>query len=795
MPTVILQREFSKQNDRLDGSVSAAVLRFLAKLQKSDTSTGLHIEHIVGAADPRVRTGRITDFYRAVLYKVDNPGTEPLYIFLGALPHDDAIAYAKTVSVSVNPISGVAELKRIKAPDSIPLSRHETPPYTGETDADSATHSTAPSPANPPEEHTTTPVRQTGPVYPILAATGYTIQDLVGLGIDPEFAHKAFDARGEDELLDIADQAPAKWQGLAIISIGTGATLEEVREELLSADDGTDQSTADEPELVKALHHPASQLDFAFIEADEDLRAAIEDLDFAQWRVFLHPEQRRYVMRDRNGAFRLSGGAGTGKTVVLLHRARHLQHKNPDARIVLTTFNRTLAQSLDEGLETLDPELRRARGIANPGILVAGVDQLVMQVLRANASDFVGESSMGAQAAQRILGDDLPTREFMDVLSSSQERAVWEAAMAQAPHLPEALHNIAFLASEYSLVVLPNRITRQAEYLRARRPGRGKRLGRGERIGVWEAISQFRIRCAIEGLSTWDEKAQIAAQYLDECVGVGRGRPADSVLVDEAQDLSPSHLVFLRALARKGKNDLFLAEDSQQRIYGHKVVLSRYGIEIRGRSRRLSLNYRTTAENLAYSLSLLEGVAYEDMDGEAVDNRGYHSIRSGPEPRIVHCQSASEELEKLTATLQSWMDQHVEPGSIGVLCYANRTAEGLARHLTELGISAKAISGERPATPARKGTHTGHTKQGANEGSYQPDTAIQVMTMHRAKGMEFSRVVLFNALDDVDHAANSYYTGVPDEERDDYMQQLRSLIYVAASRARDELVVLTLKTS
>ena len=243
-------------------------------------------------------------------------------------------------------------------------------------------------------------------------------------------------------------------------------------------------------------------------------------------------------------------------------------------------------------------------------------------------------------------------------------------------------------------------------------------------------------------------------------------RPADHVLVDEGQDLSPCQWQLVRALAAEGPDDLFIAEDSQQRIYGQRVVLSRFGIRIVGRSRRLTLNYRTTQQVLTFATRVLEGVDTFDLDDDATDSAGYRSARSGPLPERVGASSLTDELELAAERVRNWLEAGVPPETIGLLVRDQRTADQLARGLDDRGVQVRLVS---------RGTSA----------SKRP----QLMTMHRAKGMEFSRVLIFGA--DADLMPASYLLkSVPEGERDDVFQRERSLFYVAATRARDELVVM-----
>src|SRR5687767_12524106 len=231
------------------------------------------------------------------------------------------------------------------------------------------------------------------------------------------------------------------------------------------------------------------------------------------------------------------------------------------------------------------------------------------------------------------------------------------------------------------MVVLPARVTTRDAYLTARRPGRGVALDRKKRLAVWSVIEAYRSRASIEGSIDFAEAGAIAATSLERRASGGKPRVLDHVLVDEGQDLNPSHWQFLRALVEPGLNDLFMAEDSQQRIYGQRVVLSRYGIRVVGRSQRLKLNYRTTAQTLHYADGVLEGEDFVDLESTRAASRHYRSARSGPSPRGLECDNLSEELQAAAETVWESLGSGVASETIGSLVRDAQQAGQVSRGL------------------------------------------------------------------------------------------------------------------
>jgi superfamily I DNA/RNA helicase len=711
-----------------DGSIAKHTHAFIRKLFEDDTLPGLHIEPIKSAADPKVRTGRVTDMYRAVLFKVQATGGHPHYIFTGVWPHDEAIKIASRSVLKTNPVNGLPEL--IMASE-VPL----------------------PAPLSAVGQHKDPPVE--APRAPLLAAmsAGISLERLTDdLGIDPELAARAMLASSDDDVMALAESA-VEWQGLALLDLAAGQTVEQVRS-TLALDEHPDVDTGgDDDKLLAGLKTPVARMQFAWLEDDEELRQVVEGGDFAKWRTFLHPEQRKYAETSYRGSFRLSGGAGTGKTVVLLHRARMLARREPAARVVLTTFTRNLADSLQRDLRLLDGSLELAASLGESGVFVTGVDAAASRVLAAASP----EARSAAVETVLGVGGNRATRRTADA------HAAWRDAIASVgAALPADLRSSAFFAAEYASVVLPNRVTTRDAYLRVRRPGRGVALGRNQRGVVWDVIRAYRSAAAVQGTVDFGEVCAIAAE-LGNAVPVCL---AEHVLVDEGQDLTPAQWQFLRSLVAEGPDDLFIADDSQQRIYGQRVVLGRYYIRIVGRSRRLSLNYRTTEQVLRFASSVLAGTEYVDLDDEVTDDTGYRSARRGPPPTTVAVASLADELEAAAAHVRAWLQDGVQPDAIGILARDQRTVDVVARGFEDHGVSVRQVT--RSAATAKH---------------------PQLMTMHRAKGMEFSRVLIFGV--DAELVPAAYLLkNVPEGERPDLLQRERSLFYVAATRARDELVVM-----
>ena len=810
MATILLPSSKTKDATAKDPSLRAKIGPFISKLSTMTTSSGLHLEPIRGSRDRRVRTARVTDFYRAVLFELAADG-EVVYVIHGIWPHDEAIKIAESVTVHVNPRNGITEVVNVgdligldpraveearrTAQAELAAAQREADELARETARIQAANAearrrneeaargadavSAPTQAPDTEPVATgsqqgergtavraaavpgavvVPSRDQAPVWP----DGLTVEMLHDeLGIDVRLGAAALAAQRESQLLDLASTARVSWQGEALLNLATGATIEEIREDFglrPSRDVAAEPTDAD---LIAGLRTRAARSTFTWLESDEDLRRAIEGLSFAEWQLFLHPQQRALVERRANGPMRVSGGAGTGKTVIAVHRAVELAKRDKadgqEPRILLTTYTRNLADDLRRQVAQLDPRLPFTEKLSEPGVMVSGLDRVARMILQQAGAKI-------SPIAQEVIGQPRGR-----VLTYPKDNVWQEVLTLMGDELPEGLRSADFLESEYELIVLPQRVTALKQYLRVRRAGRGVALDRSKRAAVWKAMERYRDRSADLGVTSFDEQLALAAAWLDQEAALGTPRPFRHVLVDEAQDLTPAHLQLLRALVEPGPDDLFLAEDSHQRIYGKKITLSHYGIQVRGRSRRLTRNYRTTRQNLDVAFGILDPGTYEDMEGQAEEHH-YVSPRSGPEPLLLHATDRADELSKAAELLTVWLEQDRDsedcaPESIAILVRDRYQRDAVVNGLSQHGIEVRAVDREA----AGRGRPV-------------------VMTMHRAKGLEFRKVLLF------DVSKNAIPRPLRDQQYsdadgDDALLRERSLLYVAATRARDQLAI------
>jgi superfamily I DNA/RNA helicase len=550
---------------------------------------------------------------------------------------------------------------------------------------------------------------------------------LIGFGVPAVLIPSVRALNSIKELDDIQKHLPAE-AAEALWWLAEGIPVPEIE---LAIDRQTrTTATIDTQDFGTALNHPDSRRRFVVIDSDRDLNAVL-DGPLAKWRIFLHPSQARIVSRMFSGPACVIGSAGTGKTVVAMHRTKFLLQNiftAADDRVLFTTFTANLARDTRTNLQNLcGDEIKR--------VDVVHLDSWSASYLSARGCTF-------------------------DVATGEEISHFWAEAASSIDSLRFSTN---FLRQEWEQVIQARDLTTKEEYLESPRTGRGVLISQADRTRVWEACAVFRTLLASAGKSEHSDIIRQARQHLEaNCASY----PYRAVVVDEVQDLSPQKLRLLRAMVAKGPNDLFVVGDPSQRIYGQKVSLSSCGISVRGRSSKLKVNYRTTEQIRSWAVRLLERVPIEDMDGDGDSLLGYRSLLSGPSPEVRLFKTLREEQDFLITSIKDALkDRNAEE-----ICLVTRTSHTLRRcylpALEENGV---------PCAIADKATDL-------------PRDKIRLATMHRVKGLEYPFMILAgtNETSGADFREETLFDAQAQVNHD---AQERSLLFVAATRARDRLLV------
>ena len=697
--TVALSSDFFKALNKLPEKGRAKATSFVSKFRDNPRSPGLNYERIEGGKDPMIRSLRVDQDIRCIVRAPEEGDT---YVLLWIDKHDDAYQWARRRTCHVNRVNGALQVVDVEAAE------------VAVSDASNSTDLQAES-------------------EKISSLFGHCDNDqLMLLGV-PEALLPAVRAVCSDESLSRLIQWVPKDCVDGLILLAEGRQIEAVIDEL----ERKRPAHIDPEDVAAALETYESKAEFLVITDDDELEAMLA-APLEQWRVFLHPSQRRLIERNWSGPVRVLGGAGTGKTVVAMHRARWLAQQliksESSGRVLFTTYTRNLSTDIRSSLTK----------ICSP----AELQRLEVNHLDGWVSTF-------------LKGQGLPVRVF----DQNARKACWDLAMAIAdPSLPLDRR---FYEEEWKEVVLANGCRTQPEYLAARRVGRGTRLTRQNRAQIWPVFDAMRMELRQRGLWEPEEAKQAAAELIKES---GLDARYAAVVVDEAQDLDVAGFSLLRTLVGQSHaNDLFIVGDPHQRIYGKPLVLSRCGIEIRGRSRKLRINYRTTEETRAWATAVLNGIDFDDLDGGLDPATDYRSLLHGDEPLIKAFEDTAEEQKFLTSTLHQIQQ---EQGGLAATCVVARTNGGVEKlnvAMKRAGFSTRIINKDESDDPS--------------------DPALRIATMHRVKGLEFDQVFIPN-LDINQLPLRVELDQRPDQlSRELFENQERSLLHVAATRAKKRVVI------
>ena len=569
---------------------------------------------------------------------------------------------------------------------------------------------------------------------------GISNDELLGYGVPEEWLSDVKNAT-EDTLLALTDHLPAE-ASEALLELATGGeprTL--VRHERIAAQAAAplttqysierldDRARVSSVPTTGAFNHPNAQRRFRNITSVEELQRALE-YPWDKWTVFLHPDQRDIVERNFAGPARVSGSAGTGKTIVALHRAAYLARTHSDARVLLTTFSETLANVLRTMLRRL---------VSNEPRLAERID-----VYSLNA---IGLRLYKAHIGPITIASNEIVRELMR-----------EAANAVNNH-KFGQH---FLLTEWDQVVDAWQLQDWEAYRDVVRLGRKTRLPEAQRIVLWSIFEHVRADLKSRSLVTH------AALFTSLAAAISKMPNAvfDFVVVDEAQDITVSHVRFLAALGAGRPNALFFAGDLGQRIFQQPFSWKTLGVDVRGRSRTLRVNYRTSHQIRTQADRLL-GPVVTDVDGNNEDRSDTVSVFNGPPPTIVCCATEAEEITTVGNWIKEQATAGVMPHELGLFVRSEAQLERAKAAARASGLAFRVLDD-------RVETVSGH---------------ISIGTMHLAKGLEFRAVAVMACDDEVIPLQERIETVGDDADLQEVYDTERHLLYVACTRARDHLLV------
>ncbi|MHB1678138.1 MAG: 3'-5' exonuclease [Sulfuriferula sp.] len=671
---------FTDSLAKLNGEEQKSVKTTAFDLQINPANPGLSFHKLDKVKDKNFWSVRVSSDIRLIVHKTDGS-----LLLCYVDHHDQAYEWAERRKLATHPQTGAAQLVEIRET----VQEIFIPKYIEMT--------------------------QYVASKPILFAH-IAAETLLSYGVPEEWLLDVQQA-DEDSLLDLAGHLPGE-AAEALLELATG---------------GQPKFAQSVPVGTDPFAHPDAQRRFRVMNDVEELERALE-FPWEKWTIFLHPAQRQWVECNYTGAARVSGSAGTGKTIVALHRAVFLARQHTDVRVLLTTFSDTLANALRTKLRRL---------ISN--------EPRLGERLEVHAMDAIG-------ARLYALHFGPPN------IASSE--TIGQLLLETASKTDGQKFSAHFLKTEWDEVVDAWQLDSWEAYRDVRRLGRKTRLPEQQRLVLWSIFDTVRIILKKQGLITQAGMFnQLAVQIAER-----KHPPFDFVVMDEAQDVNVAQLRFLASLGAWRADALFFAGDLGQRIFQQPFSWKSLGVDIRGRSRTLHINYRTSHQ-IRMQADRLLGPEISDVDGNTEERRGTVSVFNGTAPVIKTFDNQADEINAICDWLHERSNDGITPHEIGVFVRSDNELVRARAAVEKSGLPFKVLDDHVETT-------SGY---------------VSISTMHLAKGLEFRVVVVMACDDEIIPSQARIETVADNADLEDVYNTERHLLYVACTRARDHLMVSSVK--
>lgn len=603
---------FTTSFNRLSGLDQKAVKASVFDLQMDPAGNGLQLHRIDKSKDPNFWSARVNRDIRLIVHKT---GDSLLVAYVGH--HDDAYAWAERRRIEAHPRTGAVQIVEVRE-----RVEEVAPPATLDF--------VFPQPAQSKEA----PEAQ-----PALFAS---LDDdaLLSIGVPADWLADVR-AASEDGFFALTSHLPAEASEALLEYAATGRLV----------------TPAPAPAIADPFARPDALRRIRLIAEQEELEQALA-FPWEKWGVFLHPSQRTLVERSFSGPARVAGSAGTGKTIVAIHRAVRLARDNPNARVLLASFPDLLAAELAKKVLVLAPET----GGVVPRITTASFQGIAEQMFQ------LQHGVRPRIASDAVLRERLRAATASAGLKDSSER---------------------FLLSEWTNVIDAWGLTSLDAYSTVQRMGRKSRLGPNQRARLWPVFQAVRDALAAERYTTWAD----VFTGLADALATRENKPFDHVVIDEAQDLAPAERRFFSALSPAKQDGLFLSGDVGQRIFQHPFSWASLGVGVRGRSHTLKVCYRTS-QNIRRAADKLLPTVLRDTDGLEDERRGIISVFDGPPPEVQSLADVATEAATVRRSVESWLGEGIASHEIGLFV---RTSQLVAR--ARAAIAGLAGEGEMTTAP------------------------------------------------------------------------------------------------
>ena len=654
--------------------IQGKTTEFVNKFRNDPKATGINYEKIHNALDDKFCSVRIDDTYRGIVVREDDT-----YVLLWVDHHDEAYDWASRKRCEVNKLTGVLQIFDVQVSED-------------KTEA-------------------------TG-IFSVIDD-----QSLLKLGVPESIIAYVKDIPSKEIFYQSKGTLPQDaFENLSWYLEGIPIN------EIIDMVESNRDSAKTAGTISEALEQPETLKSFVVVEGEEELKQ-IMAAPLEKWRVFLHPTQRRIVKKDFSGPARVLGGAGTGKTVVAMHRAKYLASQcEGRERILFTTYTANLAQDIKENLRK-----------------ICSVDEMRhIEVINFDAwvKSFLNENGYTSDIKY---GDDI--------------KKLWDEAVQSADSSLDFDED--FYIEEWNRIVEAQETFTLPDYIRAPRNGRGTRLDRKKRIQIWKVFESYMNLMKENQVHDVNYAMYECGKLVDKMTKDARYK---HIIVDEGQDLSPNAFRLIRTMmGEEHQNDIFIVGDAHQRIYENHATLSTCGINIRGRSSILKINYRTTEEIRKYAFALLNGISFDDLDDSTDDSGRCQSLTHGDKPEIHEFKDASEELAFIDCEIKRLKESGVSLKDICITARTNTLVNSYQAELTNLGYRVFEIKRNKIDDRSQDG--------------------LRVATMHRVKGLEFQYVFVV-AVNDRTVPLKSAIRHTDKVSEQESITSEKCLLYVALTRAQ-----------
>lgn len=656
------------------------VVAFQRKFRENHTTSGIHLEPIAQFKNSTLRTARVDDNYRVIVGVLDGDNYSLLYV----ADHEEAYRWGMNKRFVWNEHTQACQLITIE---------------------------------EKAEEVVAPQISESEPTI----LTGISNEKLLKIGIPEDAISRVLLIKSLDDLDALEPILPVDaYENL--FNIMDGENIDNI---IASIEEG--QAQGDDDKLLS----DNNKRRFVEITDDVYLQNIIEQ-GMDKWQIFLHPSQRKLVDADYKGTMKVSGGAGTGKTIAAIHRLKFLC-ESPDAHVLFTTYTKTLSINLADSIAKLNVP-RHKYSLNN-------IDKVLLEVAE----------TYKIKEGYKVL----------DYSGDEESLKLWrEVLETEVTEFDEQ-----FLYDEYIDVIVYFGNKDAKQYMMQPRVGRTRALSRKQRIEIWKLVEKYialkQERKVVDRLELFNE----TTNYLNE----NNIHPYTNVIADEFQDFSNPELKFLRALVAEGINDLFLTGDPIQRIYtGRKINFSAAGINVRGvRSRKLKINYRTTEPIKRVATAVVKGIDFDDMDGGKESTNGYVSlIHEGEAPQYKIVDDSNAEVQQVVDWMKECLDSNIKLSEICIASPSMNLLKDMQSRLHHDGTDYRIIKGSQ--------------KQGNSNG-------VDLCTFHSLKGLEYRAVILMgvNERNIPSKPTEGFpFSGMDKVSQKEFLSSKRSLLYVAITRAR-----------